>query len=46
MLEETGLALVSPQYAYAVNSVFEASGKHYVTGTPMMMILFLGWRRL
>lgn len=31
MLEETGLQLDNPQYAYTVNSVFQRSGKHYVT---------------
>lgn len=31
VLEETGLQLDTPEYAYAVNSVFPDSGKHYVT---------------
>lgn len=31
MLEETGLRLADPQYAYTVNSVFPPPGKHYVT---------------
>lgn len=31
MLEEAGLQLASPTFAYAINAVFPASGKHYVT---------------
>lgn len=31
VLEEAGLQLASPTFAYAINAVFPASGKHYVT---------------
>lgn len=32
VLEETGISIKStPDFAYAVNSVFQESGKHYVT---------------
>jgi 8-oxo-dGTP diphosphatase len=31
VMEECGLQLTQPTFAYAVNSVFAASGKHYVT---------------